>query len=203
MMKKISTSHKKIVAIGSLSALCIAVLAGTYFLTVEPDNHFTPASTKTGSSTDTWKENADTEVPPSENIHTPENQAKGSEADQTQKIVSEDENGSTSSLSGSEKKKESEAEKPTVPPVTNDDISNPDNQPEYDNTVPQTSTPSTDAPYNTPPSAPPAEKPSDENAHPGQVYDPVFGWIDIGNTVQDTVDSDGDINKQIGSMGGN
>lgn len=202
-MKKNSMNHKKIAAIGGLSALCIAVLAGAYFLTREPDNHFTPASTETGSSTDTWKENADAEVLPSENIQTPENQEKGSEADQTQKIISEDENGSTSSLSGSEKKNESEAEKPAAPPVTNDDMSNPDKQPEYDNTVPQVQAPSTDVPDNTPPSAPPAEKPSDENAHPGQVYDPVFGWIDTGDTVQDTVDSDGDINKQLGTMGGN
>lgn len=203
MMKKISTSHKKIVAIGSLSALCIAILAGTYFFTMEPDNHFTPASTETGSSTDTWKENANTEVFPSESVQTPENQKKGSEADQTQKIISEDENGSTSSLSGSEKKKMSEVKKPSAPPETNDDINNPDKQPEYDSTVPQTSVPSTDTPDNIPPSAPPVEKPSDENTHPSQVYDPVFGWINTGDTVQDTVDSDGDINKQIGTMGGN
>jgi len=39
--------------------------------------------------------------------------------------------------------------------------------------------------------------------NPGQVYDPVFGWITTGPTRQDVVDSYGDINKQIGTMGGN
>jgi hypothetical protein len=51
--------------------------------------------------------------------------------------------------------------------------------------------------------APEVQVPADnsESSHPGQVYDPVFGWIDTGNTTYDVVDSDGDINKQIGTMG--
>ena len=55
--------------------------------------------------------------------------------------------------------------------------------------------PADDKPNNTPP----AKAPSD--SHPGQVYDPVFGWITTGDTNQDNVDNDGDINKQIGTMG--
>ena len=37
----------------------------------------------------------------------------------------------------------------------------------------------------------------------GQVYDPVFGWVTPSGVQQDNIDSDGDINKQIGTMGGN
>lgn len=39
--------------------------------------------------------------------------------------------------------------------------------------------------------------------NPGQVRDPVFGWITTGPTRQDIVDNGGDVNKQIGTMGGN
>ena len=41
---------------------------------------------------------------------------------------------------------------------------------------------------------------NNSSSNSGQVYDPVFGWIDTGSTHQDTVDSSGSINKQIGSM---
>ena len=41
------------------------------------------------------------------------------------------------------------------------------------------------------------------DSHPGQVYDPVFGWVTPSGVQQDSIDSDGDINKQIGTMGGN
>ena len=69
------------------------------------------------------------------------------------------------------------------------DTTNKDEVPSYPEEVPVT--------------APEVQVPADnsESSHPGQVYDPVFGWIDTGNTTYDVVDSDGDINKQIGSMG--
>ena len=93
------------------------------------------------------------------------------------------------SLSDSTPEADTPNDKPTEKPQTSDDTTNPDKQPEYDSTVPQTPDP---------------EKPKDDTPaseeHPGQVYDPVFGWIDTGNTNQDNVDSDGDINKQIGIM---
>ena len=57
--------------------------------------------------------------------------------------------------------------------------------------------------------APPAEEsPSSSEPAPGSsngsgaVYDPVFGWVVPGNVQQSTGDSDGDLNKQVGNMGG-
>lgn len=198
MKKNTNTDKKKIAIISGLSALCIAVLAGAYFLTREPERDFTPASTESSNVTDTWEENSNTDTPlPSA---TPEStQTTGTPSDNTQAVVSEDEMGTTSSLSDSSTKDEAGQEKPDTPPETNDDLTDPDNQPEYEPSVPQPTKEPTPSPQ---PSAP-AGGDNTDDSHPGQVYDPVFGWIDVGDTQQDNIDSDGDINKQIGTMGGN
>ena len=198
--KENQTNTKKALTICGLSALCIAALAGAYLLTREPDTEFVPASTETGSLTDSWEENANVSLPTTTDSES--TQVTGSSSDQTQTVISEDESGSVSSLSDSSSKEDAAAEKPTEKPETTDDTTDPDKQPGYENDVPQSTTPPADAP-DTNPSNPPAEEGSNADEHPGQVYDPVFGWIDTGDTTQDNVDNDGDINKQIGTMGGN
>lgn len=187
--------NKRLLAIGGLSALCIAVLVGAYFLTREPENDFTPSSAQTGTATDTWCENADTPVTTPSSTEGNVSQVTGTASDQTQTIVSEDETGTVTSLSDSTQKEDTSNDKPAEKPVTTDDTTNPDKQPEYDATVPQVSEPD-----DTPDTTPPATGDSGNDSHSGQVYDPVFGWIDTGNTSQDTIDSDGDINTQIGTM---
>ena len=198
MKKNNNTDKKKIAIISGLSALSIAVLAGAYFLTREPERDFTPASTESANVTDTWEENSNTDTPlPSA---TPEStQTTGTPSDNTQAVVSENETGTTSSLSDSSAKDEAGQEKPDTPPETNDDLTDPDKQPEYEPSVPQP----TKDPTPSPQPGTPAGGDSTDDSHPGQVYDPVFGWIEVGATQQDTIDNDKDINKQIGTMGGN
>ena len=97
--------------------------------------------------------------------------------------------------------------------MTTDDVTDPDRQPEYDPPVQQAQAPT-----------PPQDSPTDgsgtetlsgdsgtgtpsgdtgtDSSHQGQVYDPVFGWVTPSSVQQDTIDSDGDISKQIGTMGG-
>ena len=113
------TDRKRTIAICGLSALCIAVLAGAYFLTREPERDFTPASAESANVTDTWEENSNTDTPlPSA---TPEStQTTGTPSNNTQAVVSEDETGTTSSLSDSSTKDEVGQEKPDTPPETND-----------------------------------------------------------------------------------
>ena len=188
------TDRKRTIAICGLSALCIAVLAGAYFLTREPEREFIPASAELADVTDTWGENSGTDAILPDATAKESSQIKGTASDNTQTVVSEDETGSTTSLSDSSTKEDALQEKPTEPPVTTDDITDPDKQPEYDPPVQQTPAPSQDNPTG---------DTGSNDSHPGQVYDPVFGWIDVGNTQQDNIDSDGDINKQIGTMGGN
>lgn len=189
MKKTEHKNNKKALAIGGLSALCVAVLAGAYFLTREPEHEFIPASTEAANSADKWEENADVDVADPSTTEQNASQVTGSVSDEIQTIISEDETGTVTSLSDSTPKEDTKSDKPTEKPQTQDDITNPEKEPGYDNTVPQ--------PAN--PEKPKDDTPSSEE-HPGQVYDPVFGWIDTGNTSQDTVDSDGDINKQIGTM---
>lgn len=42
---------------------------------------------------------------------------------------------------------------------------------------------------------------SDTSSHAGQSYDPVFGWTDSSGGQSIAIDGDGDINKQVGTMG--
>lgn len=194
------TDKKKIAIISGLSVLCIAVLAGAYFLTREPERDFTPASADRADVTDTWNENSNADTPlPSA---TPEStQTVGTPSDSTQKVVSEDETGSTSSLSDSSTKEDASQEKPETPPETDDDLTDPDKQPEYAPSVPEPSKEPTPTPQ--PEQSASTGGGGTDDSHPGQVYDPVFGWVTPSNVQQDNIDSDGDINKQIGTMGGN
>lgn len=203
MKKNKPTDRKRTFAICGLSALCIAVLAGAYFLTREPEREFIPASTKAPDRTNTWEDNAavDTSLPSTAAKES--TQIQGTASDNTQTVVSEDETGSTTSLSDSSTKEEALQEKPAEPPVTTDDVTDPDRQPEYDPPVQQTQTPAPSQDNPAGGSGTPSGGTGADGSHPGQVYDPVFGWIDVGNTQQDNIDSDGDINKQIGTMGGN
>ena len=106
--KENQTNTKKALTICGLSALCIAALAGAYLLTREPDTEFVPASTETGSLTDSWEENANVSLPTTTDSES--TQVTGSSSDQTQTVISEDESGSVSTLSDSSSKEDAAAE---------------------------------------------------------------------------------------------
>ena len=197
------TDRKRTIAICGLSALCIAVLAGAYFLTREPEREFIPASTEVSDRTDTWEDHSamDTDLPSAAGKES--SQLQGTASDNTQTVVSEDETGTTTSLSDSSTREDALQEKPTEPPVTTDDVTDPDKQPEYDPPVQQTPAPSQDNPTGGSGTGTPSGGTGSDDSHPGQVYDPVFGWVTPSGVQQDNIDSDGDINKQIGTMGGN
>ena len=207
-MKKKPPSKKVVFTAAGLAALCLVVLAGAWFLTREPENDFIPASAQNSDTAESWTEN---EVPASEMpsskfniteepVTVPSESAeKESSSSQTQTILSEDDSGATSDLSGSTQQEENAMEAPAEKPSAIGDPADPETHPEYEAPASEAAQPST-------PSAPaenPAESvPSTDSDHAGQVYDPVFGWITVGPTNQDTIDSSGDINKQVGTMGG-
>ncbi len=207
-MKKKPPSKKIVFTAAGLAALCLFVLAGAWFLTREPENDFTPASAQNSETIESWTENAvpASEMPSSESDTTEEpvtipseSEEKESFSSQTQTILSEDDSGATSDLSGSTHQEENAMEAPAEKPSAIGDPADPETHPEYE-------VPSSEAAQPSNPSAPaedPAESvPSTDSDHAGQVYDPVFGWITVGPTNQDTIDSSGDINKQVGTMGG-
>ena len=207
-MKKKPPSKKVVLTVSGLAVLCMVVLAGAWFLTREPENDFTPASTQNSDTAESWTEN---EIPASEMpssasdtmedlITVPsESEEKESFSNQTQTILSEDDSGVTSDLSGSTHQEEKAMEAPAEKPSAIGNPADPETHPEYE-------APSSEAAQPSNPSAPaedPAESvPSTDSDHAGQVYDPVFGWITVGPTNQDAIDSSGDINKQVGTMGG-
>ena len=215
-MKKKLPSRKVVLTASGLAVLCLAVLAGVWVLTREPESDFSPASEQTGDSAGSWTENVDPDPglspsvsdTPKETVTVPAEPAEGdsSSTPQTQTILSEGESEVTSDLSGSTPQKESVSEAPAEKPSASGDPANPDPSAEAPQPSAPPSDPETADPVPGEPSAPAAEPdgsaPGTDSDHAGQVYDPVFGWVTVGPTYQDTIDSTGDINKQVGTMGG-
>ena len=193
--------RKNTLTICGLSVLCIGVLAVAFFLTRKPQTEFVPAAVETSTQTDSWEEKTVPEAESAAESSSPSNNIEGTQTDNTQKVISEDETTTASSLSDTKTREESAKEMPSEKPVTNEDTTNPENPPEYDSNVPQPQAPTASPENNSDTSTPPAAE--DEESHAGQIYDPVFGWITTGPTYQETIDSTGDINKQVGTMGGN
>ena len=201
-MKKISDKSKYICTLLGFSILSIFVVLGVWLLTKEPSTEFAPTPEETGPVTDTWEEeshspeiliandtleNITSEQPDSDVV-----EISSDEAPKSSDIEIFDTETSVS-LSDSTTKESKDSEPPKEPPVITDSLTDPNNKPEYDDSVPL-HTEIKD--FNEPEKSDTASVTSS-----GQVYDPVFGWIQTGNTSQNVVDSSGDINKQIGTMG--
>lgn len=192
-MKKIK---KNLIITGTLAALCICILAGVYFLTRTPETAFVPSATEETEASDSqWTEKAET-VSPEPSLNTDSGASaetevrEGTEKDNTQAVIREEKDEVITDLSGSKPQEDASSEKPSAPPVITEDATDPDNPPSYDEEVP------------TAPEAAPSDSNSGntDDSHSGQVYDPVFGWIDAGTTQGQVIDNDGDINKQVGTM---
>lgn len=201
-MKKINDKTKHICILLGFSVLSIFVVLGVWLLTKEPSTEFAPTPEETGSVTDTWEEeshspeiliandtleNITSEQPDSDVV-----EISSDEAPESSDIEIYDTETSVS-LSDSTTKKSKDSEPPKEPPVIPESLTDPNNKPEYDDSVPL-HTEIKD--FKEPEKSDTASVTSS-----GQVYDPVFGWIQTGNTSQNVVDSSGDINKQIGTMG--
>ena len=168
-MKKKNIDKKVVLSIGGLCILCLVLLAGTWYLNYEPTEEFTPAATQEVETlAETWDDKLDSGIPEAsikeESLYT------GEISDNTQTVISEDENGSNVDLSGSVTKEEAQESKPTEKPEPIGDTTNKGEVPSYPEEVPVT--------------APEVQAPADnsESSHPGQVYDPVFGWIDTSTS---------------------
>lgn len=199
--------RKNTFTICGLSLLCIGVLAAAYFLTRKPDNEFVPAAVETGTQTGSWEEKKVPEAESATESYSSSNKKEGTETDTTQRIISEDGTTTTSSLSDSKTEEDPAKETPSEKPTVTEDVTNPEKPPEYNSGIPQqtqapVASPENNADNSTPPTG--DDKAADDGAsHDRQIYDPVFGWITTGPTHQDAIDSNGDINKQVGIMGGN
>ena len=191
-MKKFFQSKGFIVS--ALAVLCVAILGVCWFVSRDRSEEFRPDESPPSSTSSDWSDGG---------------------------VQSGDESGGADAYAPGQSSG-SEEEYPKVTSETDDEIvidftdtQKPEDTPPA---VPEGKTeledPGEDHPVNPDPAvpevtAPPAEEsPSSSEPAPGSsngsgaVYDPVFGWVVPGNVQQSTGDSDGDLNKQVGNMGG-
>lgn len=191
-MKKFFQSKGFIVS--ALAVLCVAILGVCWFVSRDRSEEFRPDESPPSSTSSDWSDGgvqsgdgsggADAYAP---------GQSSGSE-EEYPKVTSETDDEIVIDFTDTQKPED------TSPAV-------PEGKTELED-------PGEDHPVNPDPAvpevtAPPAEEsPSSSEPAPGSsngsgaVYDPVFGWVVPGNVQQSTGDSDGDLNKQVGNMGG-
>ena len=191
-MKKFFQSKGFIVS--ALAVLCVAILGICWFVSRDRTEEFRPNESPPSSTSSDWSDGgvqsgdegggADAYAP---------GQSSSAE-EEYPKVTSESEGEVEIDFTDTEKPEE------TPPPVPEGktEIEDPGEEHEVnpDPAVPEIT-------------APPAEESTSSNEPApgssngsGAVYDPVFGWVVPGDVQQSTGDSDGDLNKQVGNMGG-
>lgn len=207
--------HKNTWTASILVLLILLILAAVLLLGHKKEDAFVPEASESISSSE-WTE-AEKDKTPTLQVpaaQTEESESvemrQGNQSDATQNIIAEDETETTSSLSITKTKEDAQKEKPSEPPVTNADLTDPDTVPTYPDDVStiesQTSDTKRPGKTQTPESSattPNSTQPPASDTNTGQVYDPAFGWITPSQSMPESIDSDGDINKQVGTMGGN
>lgn len=201
-MKKISDKTKNLLMLLGFSFLSVFIVLGVWILTREPSTEFAPMPEETGPITDTWEEKtkySDILIAEDATISTTSTPTATAENQMPAEVTQESGNtevtvsGTTDSLSDSTTREASDSVPPAEKPTTTDSLTDPNKKPEYDASIPlHTEIKDFKEPEN---------NDTASVTSSGQVYDPVFGWIQTGDTHQNTVDSSGDINKQIGTMG--
>lgn len=183
---KLSEKSKRRLVIAGLGVVCIAlvIMISSRFKAEAPaDAGILPSSTISSE--------VNPDIDPAKANQMGESEMVVKPIDQSQPSTPAQDTG-TGDSTGTDQAIQSDPVKPTAPTTT---------------PVPQGD--------NTNPSSPPTYKPEDtiisEPAEPeggekkdGKIYVPGFGWIEDhgGGTQQTEASSDGDINKQVGSMGG-
>ena len=200
-MKQKSVLASKPLIISVLALLCVGILIVCLVLGNDKNNEFTPDSSDYSQSIEpieTWTEKPASPVNSPANLQVTETvspeQQPITEVPQYPLVIYEDENEtiidftpSVSPESNRTPPSESDAseDKPSI------EYESPQIEGEGEKPTPSPS--STQPPSQTTP-------PGSTNEQ-GQVYDPVFGWVYPGNVNQQDTGSDGDLNKQVGTMG--
>lgn len=176
----------KVLTIGGLCLLSVAVLVGVLFWKSAPAPTFTPEADTSVGTNDEWVNSSSlptqgTTSSSANGQQTPTDTAN--QPDDTYQVVAESQDEVVINMTPP-------AEKPEAPDAP-DGKSKPEG-----NAVPDT--PAEDGeciPVN--PEKPKPQEPS----QPGKVNDPVFGWTEVPSASGQPADSDGDPDKIIGNMG--
>ena len=191
-MKKFFQSKGFIVS--ALAVLCVAILGVCWFVSRDRSEEFRPDESPPSSTSSDWSDGgvqsgvgsggADAYAP---------GQSSGSE-EEYPKVTSETDDEVVIDFTDTQKPEDT----PPAVPEGKTELEDPgeDHPVNHDPAVPEvTAPPSEESPSSSEPA------PGSSNGS-GAVYDPVFGWVVPGNVQQSTGDSDGDLNKQVGNMGG-
>lgn len=186
-MKKFFQSKGFIIS--ALVTLCIVILGVCWFASRDKPGNFTPDESPPSTSTSDWsdggsakdgKTNGADAYTPGQSSPTKEEYPKVSSETEDEVIIDF-----------------TDTDKPTeTPPIPEgkSEIKDPGDEHPV-NPAPDVTPPPVDPPKPTGPA------PGDSNGN-GAVYDPVFGWVVPGQGQPSVGDSDGDLNKQVGNMGG-
>lgn len=182
-MKNMSDKTKRLLAIGCLSIVCVVLAAAIYSrFQAKPVKDDATMSSSTVAN----------EIAPS-----PDSAGTNENAEKKDEVVvkpietgTAKEGSSSQNPNGTVQTNVPEPVKPTPPekPKPQGDTTNPAKPPEY---KPEDTTVSK-----------PSEPKAGEKNEKGQIWFPGFGWVDDkgGGSQGEKVGSDGDINKQVGSM---
>ena len=191
-MKKFFQSKGFIVS--ALAVLCVAILGICWFVSRDRTEEFRPNESPPSSTSSDWSDGGVQSGDGSGGADAYAPGQSSSAEEEYPKVTSESEGEVEIDFTDTEKPEE------TPPPVPEGktEIEDPgeDHAVNPDPAVPEVT-------------VPPAEEstsgneptPGSSNGN-GAVYDPVFGWVVPGDVQQSTGDSDGDLNKQVGNMGG-
>lgn len=187
---------KKRLILAGAGVLCVVLIAGIAIRMQRPpseDNIQTPSGQLAGEVSPNADLDPDPSVNPAEStpvepvvkIQTPD-PAESS-------VPAGDSTGTDQTIQGDVTEPEYDEEKLKDPTKTPDGqaVSQPPQNVDHDNVTPPSN----------PPAKPDEPQSSDKNDK-GQIYIPGFGWVNETGGTGKTGDSDGDINKQVGIMGG-
>ena len=178
----------------ALAVLCVVILGACWFVSQDRTEDFQPNTSPSSSTTSDWSDGGSENRDDSDGADAYVSGLFPSSKEEYPKVTSESEGEVEIDFTDTEKPEE------TPPPVPEGktEIEDPGEEHEVnpDPAVPEVT-------------APPAEESTSSNEPApgssngsGAVYDPVFGWVVPGDVQQSTGDSDGDLNKQVGNMGG-
>jgi len=186
-MKKFFTSKPFLIT--ALVVPCFIVLAVCLYLNLDHGEEFVPEPPQSSEYADSWMENGGSPDDTKKPATLP---GAAQEQEAYPKVVEENDGDVVIDFTPPQP---SETEAPEVP-AGKTEIEKPQPKQETSHSVNPDPTVKPPAPK---PQAPSGPTPGSTNSK-GQVYDPVFGWVDLSPAEQIPTDNDGDPNKAVGSM---
>lgn len=174
---------------GSLSVVCVGILAACIFIGREKPAEFKPEPPTSSAPISTWEENATGNA----GLADGDSDGQKAQGDEYPKQVETSDDEVVIDFT------DPEPEKPEAPkaPEGSENPTNPEHPTYSKEDVPKPE--SKPKPESQPKPESSGPQPGDRNEQ-GQVYDRAFGWVTPSDVKQEVIDGDGDPNKMVGTM---